>query len=75
MLWGYFTSAWKGVPRYGDVEFRSFLRRYQHRSLLVGKAAAARRATEERRHVWLANHGTPEAAELPAAGVLVRDAN
>jgi poly-beta-1,6-N-acetyl-D-glucosamine synthase len=43
MLWGWSRSAMKGLPRYQDVEFRRFLRRYHTRVLLVGK----RRALEE----------------------------
>jgi hypothetical protein len=57
MLWGFFSSAAKQVPRYDDGEFRRFLRRYQHRSLVLGKVAAARKMSEERKHVWEANHG------------------
>jgi poly-beta-1,6-N-acetyl-D-glucosamine synthase len=43
MLWGWVKSALDRKPRYGDAEFREFLRRYQRRVLLVGK----RRAIEE----------------------------
>lgn len=43
MLWGWLKSALQGKPRYGDPEFRKFLRRYQRRALLVGK----KRAIEE----------------------------
>jgi len=43
MMWGWIKSALQGQPRYGDEEFRRFLRRYQWRSLFVGK----KRATEE----------------------------
>ena len=43
MLWGWLKSALKGAPRYEDPIFRRFLRKYQMRSLLVGK----RRAVEE----------------------------
>ena len=42
LLYGYFRSMARGVPRYGDPEFRRFLRRYQWNCLLRGK----RRATE-----------------------------
>lgn len=48
MLWGYVASAARRAPRYADPEFRRFLRRYQRTSLLLGKAAAARRLTDER---------------------------
>jgi poly-beta-1,6-N-acetyl-D-glucosamine synthase len=43
ILWGWLKSALQGKPRYNDLEFRRFLRRYQMRALLVGK----KRATEE----------------------------
>lgn len=40
MMWGWLKSALRGAPRYGDAEFRKFLRRYQWRALMVGKARA-----------------------------------
>ena len=40
MFWGWLKSALQGKPRYDDPEFRRFLRRYQWRSLLVGKKQA-----------------------------------
>jgi hypothetical protein len=43
MLWGWLRSALQRKPRYDDLEFRRFLRRYQRRALLVGK----RRAIDE----------------------------
>ena len=43
MMAGYLDAWWKGAPRYPDMEFRRFLRRYQWISLLMGKAAAIRR--------------------------------
>jgi glycosyltransferase involved in cell wall biosynthesis len=43
ILWGWLKSALQGKPRYNDLEFRRFLRRYQMRALLVGK----KKATEE----------------------------
>jgi poly-beta-1,6-N-acetyl-D-glucosamine synthase len=43
MLWGYLRSALRRLPRYDNPPFRSFLRRYHHRVLLVGK----KRAIEE----------------------------
>jgi hypothetical protein len=56
MLWGYFSSAAKGAPRYDDPEFRRFVRRYQHLALLVGKRAATRKVVAERAGVWRARH-------------------
>ena len=43
MLWGWLNSALQRKPRYADMAFRRFLRRYQMRALLVGK----KRAIEE----------------------------
>ncbi len=43
MLWGWLKSALMRKPRYEDAAFRAFLRRYQWRTLLVGK----KRAIEE----------------------------
>lgn len=43
VLWGWVWGAVRAKPRYDDPEFRRFLRRFQMRSLVVGK----RRATEE----------------------------
>ena len=40
ILWGWIRSALQGKPRYGDLEFRHFLRKYQMRALLVGKKKA-----------------------------------
>ncbi|MEQ9407219.1 MAG: glycosyltransferase family A protein [Fuerstiella sp.] len=42
MWWGYVRSWLRRVPRYEDLEFRRFLRRYQRRCLIYGK----RRATQ-----------------------------
>ena len=40
MLWGWISSALQGKPRYENLEFRQFLRRYQSRALWQGKAKA-----------------------------------
>jgi biofilm PGA synthesis N-glycosyltransferase PgaC len=45
MLWGWLWSAIQRKPRYPDLAFRSFLRRYQARALLVGKTRAIRELT------------------------------
>ena len=45
MLWGYLKSALQRKPRYGDREFRLFLRAYQWRVLTHGKQGAVRRGT------------------------------
>jgi len=63
MLWGYFSSGARGVSRYDDLEFRRFLRRYQHLALRVGKGEAIRRINEERAAIWEAAHaGNRQAA-------------
>jgi glycosyltransferase involved in cell wall biosynthesis len=54
MLWGYTRSAIRRVPRYGDEEFRSFLRTYQHECLRLGKTAATRRLDAKQAAVWQA---------------------
>jgi glycosyltransferase involved in cell wall biosynthesis len=57
MLWGYLSSKLRGAPRYDDPEFRQFLRRYQHTSILLGKAAATRKLNTEGSAAWYDNHG------------------
>jgi glycosyltransferase involved in cell wall biosynthesis len=56
MLWGYFSSAARGVRRYDDPEFRRFLRRYQRQCLLRGKRAATLRLDRSQAAVWHAAH-------------------
>jgi hypothetical protein len=58
MLWGYFSSAFRGVARYDDLEFRMFLRRYQYASLLLGKRAAVRRIDATQESVWRSRHAS-----------------
>jgi len=52
MFWGYVESMLKRVPRYGDAEFRRFLRRYQLESLILGKSRAAKRAEARSVRSW-----------------------
>ena len=56
MLWGYFSSWFKALPRYNDPEFRRFLRSYQHACLRMGKTAATARLDAERASRWHADH-------------------
>ncbi len=56
MLWGYFSSAARGAPRYDDPAFRRFLRRYQWHCLRHGKAGATQRANAAQAPVWRAAH-------------------
>jgi biofilm PGA synthesis N-glycosyltransferase PgaC len=60
MLWGYFRSWLKDLPRYDDLEFRRFLRSYQHACLRMGKRAATARVNAERAQLW-------HATRLPGA--------
>jgi len=52
MLWGYASSALKGLPRYDDIEFRRFLRNYQHACLRMGKRAATAELNARQEQVW-----------------------
>ncbi|UFZ04786.1 glycosyltransferase [Bradyrhizobium ontarionense] len=60
MLWGYFRSWLKGLPRYDDLEFRRFLRAYQRTCLRLGKRAATARVNAERARLWQASHPVAE---------------
>jgi len=42
MMAGYLGAAWKRVPRYDDLAFRRFLRKYQWACLVKGKHAATK---------------------------------
>ena len=52
MLYGYLKSMARRNPRYGDAEFRRFLRRYQWACLLRGKARATALLNERQRTQW-----------------------
>jgi biofilm PGA synthesis N-glycosyltransferase PgaC len=56
MLWGYVSGKLRGEPRYDDPEFRRFLRRFQHACLVMGKAAATRKFTQEGAALWYERH-------------------
>jgi glycosyltransferase involved in cell wall biosynthesis len=60
MVIGYARSALRRLPRYGDQEFRRFLRSYQRACLLRGKRAATREINERQAELWLARHGAQE---------------
>jgi glycosyltransferase involved in cell wall biosynthesis len=61
MLWGYVKSWATRAPRYGDVEFRRFLRSYQWRCLFQGKAKATRHLNELQKPCWHPNARTATA--------------
>ena len=52
MWWGYVRSMFKDEPRYEDAEFRAFLRAWQWRSLLDGKAKATSDVERTREKEW-----------------------
>ncbi|MGY6501040.1 MAG: glycosyltransferase [Acidimicrobiales bacterium] len=52
MLWGYVKGVLTRAPRYDDPAFRSFVRSYQRRSLLVGKRRATRELDERQQSLW-----------------------
>jgi hypothetical protein len=52
ILLGYLRCMLTGYPRCGTAEFRRGLRAFEHRSLVIGKAAAAREANERIRAWW-----------------------
>jgi hypothetical protein len=54
MLWGYARSALHRLPRYGDADFRRFVRRYQLASLRHGKRRATKDLEDRQAHVWAA---------------------
>ncbi len=56
MLWGYLGSWLKRLPRYDDVEFRRFLRSYQHACLRMGKWAATAMVEAQRASLWHGKH-------------------
>jgi len=52
-IWlGYVTSMLRREPRYGELEFRLFLRRYQRLCLVFGKAKAMKILDRERALRW-----------------------
>ncbi len=56
MAWGYVGAWLEGRQRYDDVEFRRFLRSYQHACLRSGKRAATARVEAARAPLWHARH-------------------
>lgn len=51
-LAGYFGAWLRGAPQFGDPEIRAFIRRYQRRALVMGKARAVARVEAERAAAW-----------------------
>jgi glycosyltransferase involved in cell wall biosynthesis len=61
MLWGYLRGMLGGKPRYPDLEFRRFLRRYQWSCLVRGKTRATDRLNQMQQGRWRGG----EAGDLP----------
>jgi hypothetical protein len=55
MLWGYVRSMAERKERYGDEQFRSFLRRYHWQCLLTGKRRATQRLNDRQAPHWRAS--------------------
>ncbi|PIE22985.1 MAG: glycosyl transferase family 2 [Planctomycetota bacterium] len=52
MWWGYVGSWLRRVPQYDNPELRAFIRAYQRRALIKGKAAAIAEQEAERAPFW-----------------------
>lgn len=52
MLWGYVQSLMIGKPRFDDLEFRKFLRKYQWLCLLKGKKRATALLNQQQAEGW-----------------------
>lgn len=52
MLWAYMKSAIQMQPRYGDLEFRSFVRKFQRNALFFGKKRAVEDIYREKDIPW-----------------------
>ena len=52
MLFGYVRSMIRRAPRYGDGEFRRFLRRYQWACLFKGKSKATAELDAQQASRW-----------------------
>lgn len=52
MLWGYVKSIIQRVPRFEDQELSRFIRKYQWKCLLMGKAKATASLNDEREKYW-----------------------
>jgi glycosyltransferase involved in cell wall biosynthesis len=65
MLWGYVRSMAQRKERYGDADFRKFLRRYQWRCLLTGQTRATRRLNEQQAPRWHRRAGPGAIAPPP----------
>jgi hypothetical protein len=67
MLHGYFRSMLRRAPRYGDDEFRRFLRRYQWDCLLKGKVRAVAELNARQAKAWNPGSAAPARGVSPDA--------
>jgi biofilm PGA synthesis N-glycosyltransferase PgaC len=67
MLWGYVKAWATRQPRYGDPEFRRFLRTYQRDCLLHGKGRATAEVNTRQALKWTASH--PALSRREAAAI------
>lgn len=65
MWWGYVESMLKREQRFGDAEFRKFLRRYQLECLLLGKRRATKRLDERQKDRWRQHRDASHPGERP----------
>ena len=54
--WGYVRAWLSGKPRHGDAELMAFIRSYQRKALLQGKAGAIAGINAAQEQVWQARH-------------------
>ncbi len=59
IAWGYVRSWWTAQPRYGDADFRQFLRSYQWVCLRKGKSKATHLLNQQQADRWRAAKTSP----------------
>lgn len=69
MLWGYGRSMIRRDPRYGDAEFRRFVRRWQWACLLLGKDRATNVLNARQLAAWIPGEERPALQVAPEAPV------
>lgn len=57
MLWGYFKALVQGKPQLDDAPLRAFIRRFQSRALLKGKARAIAEIEQDKAQLWQQRFG------------------
>jgi len=70
MLWGYLKSALTRAPRYEDLNFRRFLRRYQWACLFKGKRRATEDLNSRQEKQWAAAPTNPTPTRAPAPAMM-----